>query len=215
MVRSVRESMDCTIVQLSDLSTERVAFVDEIIRLPMKVPLMSFRIKHLSLCPYSEWVCLDTDVVVRSSLKDVWARDFDAGFTRRPPNHPVYFEGRDISHEMPFNTGVIFSRSQAFWAECYEWIRRQDDSMQNWWGDQMAVAHVGLQAKYKLLLLPEDQFNWSPSEPLEESNARIWHYKGAQRKEWMQSKFSLDSISGRLLRTTSAVSPSSIIQPSR
>lgn|ERR1700690_2363024 len=190
MVKSVRECMDCSIIQLSDLSTEKVPFVDEVVRLPMKVPLMSFRIKHLSLCPYTEWLCLDTDIIMKRPVTDVWKQDFDVGLTRRKHDHPVYLQGKDISKEMPFNTGVMFSRTPSFWAECYEWIRRQTDEVQNWWGDQMAVTHIGLMAKYKLLLLPEQEFNWAPEDIKDESDARIWHYKGAYRKEWMQHAYS-------------------------
>jgi hypothetical protein len=182
MVESINRVTGYTVVQMSDLNTPEVEGVDEVIRIPMKVPLMSFRLKHLSLCPYDKWVTFDTDVIVKKSIDDVWEREFDVALTKRGKGRCLH-NGVDIAPEMPFNTGVMFSREPHFWKEAYAWLRAQPEDLQGWWGDQRAVAET-IQ-DYRVLALSSDEFNWAPETEGQRSDARVWHYKGARRKEWM------------------------------
>lgn len=188
MVESAK-TLGYPIVQMSDLKTPRVAGVDEVIRLPMKVPLMPFRLKHLALCPYKTWLTLDTDILVKKPVADVFERSFDVAITRRTEGVCLH-NGTDIAPSMPFNTGVIFSRTPEFWMEAYDWLRSQDDAKQHWWGDQLAVAEIANRLKYHVLVLPGHEFNWTPSHEGEQSEARIWHYKGVNRKEWITRAYS-------------------------
>jgi len=186
MVESVGRVTGYPVVQMSDLNTPEVDGVDEVVRIPMRVPLMPYRIKHLALSPYREWVSFDTDIIVKKPLADVWERPFDVALTQRMEYKCLDPEGVDIAPFMPFNTGVMFSREPAFWQECYEWLRRQTDAKQHWWGDQLAVAEVAARKRYHVLSLPGPVFNWTPNKEHDTSDqARVWHYKGPQRKSWM------------------------------
>jgi len=86
---------------------------------------------------------------------------------------------------MPYNTGVMFSRSKSFWVDCLDWLRDKPESLQQWYGDQYAVAAIAGNGSYQVKELPCDKFNWSPNSREDTSDARIWHYKGAVRKKWM------------------------------
>jgi hypothetical protein len=188
MVESISRVTGYHVVQMSDLTTPEVEGVDEVIRLPMKVPLMSFRLKHLANLPYREWVTLDTDILVKKPLADVWDKDFDVAVTKRPPRR-VLLDGVDIAPEMPYNTGFMLSREPQFWQDAYDWLRKQNEQRQSWWGDQLAVSEIAKRNRYNVALLPSSEFNWTPDSPQQTSEARVWHYKGAMRKEWMWKPF--------------------------
>ena len=183
MVESINRVTGYPVVQLSDLHTPEVEGVDDIVRLPMRAPLMPFRLKHLAECPYTEWVTFDTDILVKKRLDDVWERQFDVAITRRTEGRCLH-NGVDIAPSMPFNTGVMFSREPQFWREAYDWLKPQEDK-HLWWGDQLAVAEIANRNRYHVLVLPGTEFNWTPDKREQKSDARVWHYKGVNRKEWM------------------------------
>ena len=184
MVESINRVTGYPVVQLSDLDTPEVEGVDDVVRLPMREALMPFRLRHLADCPYEQWVTFDTDILVKKSLDDVWARDFDIAITHRTEGRCLH-NGVDIAPAMPFNTGVMFSRDPEFWRQAYLWLRKQPQENQIWWGDQLAVAEIAKRNQFHILVLPGSEFNWTPDTPGEKSDARVWHYKGANRKEWM------------------------------
>jgi hypothetical protein len=172
---------DCPIVQMSDLSTPAVAGVDEVIRLPFRIPLMPYRLKHLASFPHTDLLIIDTDVIAMAPVNEVWAQPFDVALTKRDYS----LHDGAVPLDMPYNTGVMFSRSQAFWQESYEWLMTQSAERQRWYGDQLAVAEVAERGAYKVLDLPCDDYNWSPNSRSDTSNAKFWHYKGAIRKKWI------------------------------
>ena len=191
MVQSVKSVLKCPVIQLSDLKTPQVAGTDEVVRLPMKIPLMLYRLKHLAQCPYSKWVTFDTDIIVKRDLDDVWDRSFDVCLTQRMEGKCLDPNGVDIAPRMPFNTGVMLSREPQFWREAQAWLRLQPTTYLHWWGDQLAVAEIAGRDTYHVLNLPGKEFNWSPTTKEETSTARVVHYKGQNRKAWMLDAASL------------------------
>lgn len=188
MVESVNRVTGYPVVQMSDKDTRRVHGVDDIVRIPMNEPLMPYRLKHLARCPYDKWVTFDTDILIKKRFDDVWERRFDVALTQRLHGKCMTPDGVDIAPIMPFNTGVMFSREPDFWYECYDWLCKQEKNSQDWWGDQLAVAHVAQLMTHHVLVLPGEEFNWTPDTQDEKSEkARIWHFKGANRKQWMLS----------------------------
>jgi hypothetical protein len=173
MVESVKDVLKCHIVQMSDLKTPEVPGVDEVVRLPFKVPLMVYRLRHLWNYPHERMLILDTDVLVKKSVEDVWG-DFDIALTRRPS---------EASFGMPYNTGVMFSQNRSFWGACHDWLVWQRPEWQAWYGDQRAVARMA--GSYNVKTLSAEEFNWSPNSRNDVSEARFWHFKGAIRKKWM------------------------------
>lgn len=207
MVRSLKDVHHCPVIQMSDLKTPAVPGVDEVVRLPFKVPLMLYRFKHLAAYPHDEMLIVDTDVIAKHPIEDVWAHRFDVGLTHREPGELYDGDGDDLSSAMPFNTGVMFSRSTQFWADCYTWLTHQSEAKQRWYGDQLAVAHMVERGTYAVLGLPCRVFNWAPTSATDTSDARFFHFKGAIRKKWINHASLSDTTSGRPSLTPSAVNP--------
>ncbi len=185
MIASVRKHLsEYRLVQLTDMETSPLAGMDEVIRREREpdLPLFVFRAEHFAHCPYSKWLALDTDVLIRRGVDDVWARGFDVALTTRRELICRDPNGVPVAKSMPFNTGVIFSRNPEFWVRCRE--RMNPPYRHGWYTDQLAVADVAQSLEFHVLVLPGEEFNWTPAAEWETSEARIWHYKG-NRKEWM------------------------------
>ncbi len=185
MIASVKRHMgEYHLVQLTDMETAPLEGVAEVVRRERDpaAPIFVFRTEHFAHCPYSEWLALDADVLVRRGVEDVWERPFDVALTTRRAGPCWDPNGQDVTRSMPFNTGVIFSRCPKFWDRCLE--RMAPPYAEMWWADQLAVGAVAESKRFRVLVLPGDEFNWTPNTADEQSAARIVHYKG-NRKEWM------------------------------
>src|SRR5258708_24822697 len=132
MVESVKDVLKCHVVQMSDSLTPQVAGVDEVVRILFRVPLMVYRLRHLWNYPHQRMLILDTDVLCKKPVDDVWG-DCDVALTKRP---------QEESFGMPYNTGVMFSQSRNFWGSCHDWLVGQSKDLQAWYGDQLAVAKM-------------------------------------------------------------------------
>lgn len=208
MVEALKAVHGCEVVQMTDLRSEPVAGADRVIRLPFKIPLMLYRLKHLLSFPHDELLIIDTDVIAKHPIEDVWEWPFDVALTLRDQGELYNGDGADIGGDMPFNTGVMLSRSQQFWEDCYLWLEKQSPELQNWYGDQKAVAQIAHRPQYLVNVLACSEFNWAPNSRDDSSNARFWHYKGAVRKKWIPHASSLASIPGRPSLITSLPNPS-------
>lgn len=216
MVESLKAVHDCPVIQMTDMKTQAVAGVDQVVRLPFKIPLMPYRMKHLAAFDHDEMLIVDTDVIAKKSTSDVWKCGFDVALTVREAGELYDGDGADIAGDMPFNTGVMFSRSPQFWRDCYNWLITQDADIQRWYGDQMAVAEVAKRQQYDILLLHCSEFNWAPCSRTDTSKARFWHYKGATRKKWIRELgYSSATTNVSPSRTTSFASQSSSTRQSR
>ena len=183
MVRSVKRHTGYPVVQMSDEDTREVPGVDAVVRIPREgMGLMSYRLLHLADFAHEEMLILDADVIMKASVDDVWERAFDVALCQREPGRVLYRD-EDIAPLMPFNTGVMFSRSNAFWKHCSVWLEEQTPDKKVWWGDQLAVAAMA--PKFHTLVLPSKEFNWTPDSADQESAARAYHYKGL-RKAWIR-----------------------------
>jgi lipopolysaccharide biosynthesis glycosyltransferase len=186
MVASVKRAMpDCEIVQMTDQQTPKIEGIDRLVRRHYDVKaacLMRFRMAHLADLSASDWLILDTDIIVRKDVRDAFLPGFDAALTRR--DHSIYTpDGQDVGKTLPYNAGVMFCRNPKFWFECGTHVQSLPDQFQRWWGDQMAL--VAIAPRFKVLELPCATYNYSPTYSDEDLSERaIVHYKG-RRKPWM------------------------------
>lgn len=188
MVASVRSSMpQAKIVQMTDQDTAPVRGVDEVIRKRWdKRFLMVYRLLHLKDFPASNAVFLDTDVVVQKDLSHIFDENFDICLTRRYGivRDPT---GYNLAEEMPYNTGVMFSKPSGwpFWNQTYECSLSFPKEDKEWWGDQVAIKKAADVTTLKIIELPCDLYNYTPRKHDENLSEKfVVHYKGA-RKEWM------------------------------
>jgi len=182
MLASVRRHMDAECIQLSDEDTPAIDGC-EIARKPWGDNPMIFKMQHLAEIE-GDCLVLDTDVIVQADLSPVFALPFDVALTWR--DGPIYDPtGRvDVTKTMPYNCGVMWSRTPQFWRDCLAWCK---DKPVGWYADQLAVAAVSKQ--YDTLRLHCDNFNYTPLSPSEDVSRRLAiHYKG-NRKEWMFNKW--------------------------
>jgi len=191
MVASVKAAMPgAEIVQMTDQVTAPVPGVDSVVRHEWDgAKLMIFRIAHLAALERAACVILDTDVIVQRSLAPVFEQAFDVALTVRHEPVKTFDKTRDLAAEMPYNTGVMFSREPRFWKAALECCRGLPEKQHDWWGDQVSVKAVADSGQFNVLELPCDVYNYSPSTESEDVGARhVVHYKGA-RKVWMKQRF--------------------------
>jgi len=190
MVRSVHKTMPgVEIVQMCDLDTPMVRGVDTVIHRAVNGQgLMLYRLDHLRNFPAGDAMFIDTDAVVQRDVRPVFKKPFDVALTRR--TGVILVDGKDIVPEMPYNTGVIFSRSQEFWIDCYEHCATLSDKLKKWFGDQLAVRFVTESGEYNVMELTCNEYNYSPFTESEDVSGRyVAHYKGVNRKFWMLNKY--------------------------
>jgi hypothetical protein len=186
MLESVRKHLGVPTIQMSD-KDEPALGRGLVQRLPWDGKnLMEYRLRHLAALPAGDTIILDTDVVLQADIGKVFAFPFDLALTVR--DKPILDpQGVDLAQVMPYNTGVMFSRSRAFWEGCRHWLLQQSQRALDWYGDQMAVA--ALAADYNVLKLHCDNFNYSPETEDEDVSRRlVVHYKGERRKGWMLNR---------------------------
>src|SRR5258706_1305194 len=95
---------DAEIVHLTDDETPQLACSDSVQRIVMDgYRLMRLRNEHFASIP-GEIAYLDSDILVRQPLDDVFAQAFDVALTRRE------------LPRIPYNLGGVFSRNPAFWS---------------------------------------------------------------------------------------------------
>lgn len=183
MVRSVRKHMpDARLLQMTDENSPVIEGCAVQVFPYDGVRLMTYRLRHLA-ARVEPMLVLDTDVVVQHDLSKVFLKKFDVALTKR--TQPLMYEGQNITPMMPYNTGVMFSRCPAFWIECHRLCQGAPEKIQKWWGDQLCVKMEADSGRYKVLELPVDKYNYSPSKEDEDvSNRFAVHYKG-RRKQWM------------------------------
>jgi hypothetical protein len=88
---------------------------------------------------------------------------------------------------MPFNTGVVFSRSPEFWQAVLEtWRGYTPEQQADWMSEQRAVAEVVRRDVFTVLVLPGMVYNYPPTTKTDEglAGAAVVHWKG-RRKAWM------------------------------
>ena len=197
MVRSVRLAMpQARIVQFTDERTPAVAGIDTLIRRPVLDDVMMIaRLEHLAAFEHREAVFLDTDIIVRGDLREVFELPFDVALTRRYGELVVaaddpfraHFPSANLIDYMPYNAGVMFSRTQDFWVDCLKACKDMHPNFHRWYGDQMALKAVADRNYYALFELAEGRLNYAPEHARDwPEEALILHYKGA-RKAWMRT----------------------------
>jgi hypothetical protein len=182
LVRSVRRTMPkVPVFQLTDETSPALSTIDGIIRKP-KQPLPQLRSTLFASCT-GDWLFVDTDIVFLSGVEHVFDVPFDIAVADRNwPHAPV---AAVLKKMMPYNVGVIFSRSTEFWRDINLLCTLSPAHSDEWFGDQKAICDLIGTDKYKTFVLPGLEYNYPPIDRHDPAKgARIVHCKG-DRKEWM------------------------------
>ncbi len=193
MVASAKKHMpNVPVIQLTDEKSPIVNGVDDVRRIP-KRPLPAMRAAHFASCE-GDWLFVDTDVVFQQSVEHVFDRKYALGFDQPIGDFDIAVaarrDGPDAEYTkergMPYNAGVIFSRSPAFWLVVSAIVNLPDTDP--WYGDQKALCTVIAGDKFNVLELPS-AYNFAPKDGADDaSHALVVHCKG-DRKDWMLDRF--------------------------
>lgn len=183
MVASVRTHMaGVEVVQMTDINSLIVPGVDRVQAFDAG-PIAHAVIEHYAACE-GDWLFLDTDVLVRADVRHVFDQPFDIAVATREGTLKPDEVGTKFMASMPFNKGVVFSRSQMFWQEALAWLNDRPTKDHAWMGDQKAVNAVIASGAFAVRVLPA-AFNYPPKRRREDvSGQHVLHFKGP-RKAWM------------------------------
>jgi lipopolysaccharide biosynthesis glycosyltransferase len=205
MAVSVKRAMPAvSVVQFTDERTEQVAGADEVYRLWSQSGSMAMARFWCQAQLDGEWLFLDTDVIVQQDVRKVFRSRFHIAVTTRNWRHLKPAKG--FTERMPFNTGVIFSRSQKFWQDCYDQLKASEIDDQDFMGHQEVICDLVASDRYEIAYVKGSRFNCPPYVPGGKEGgdqelsdrmvkeAAIVHYKGAQRKQMMLDRIRAEGL---------------------
>lgn len=185
LVQSIRKHMPGEeIVHLTDETSPQLIGTDSVRKVP-NGKMLECRIKHYSECE-GEWLLLDTDVLVMQSVRDVFTgATWDLAVADRAcPHNP---QTHETWSAIPYNTGVVFSRSPQFWSLVLDTWRTSEDN--DWNSEQKAVWAVIRTGYYRVKILPGMVYNYPPKDQKDPcTGAALVHFEGQKRKFWMRSR---------------------------
>jgi hypothetical protein len=199
LIRSAKKRMPTVpIVHFTDLTSRSVKGVDAVRRKPAE-PMALLRMRHHAGVE-GEWLFVDTDVIFQRSVVKVFDVPFDIGVTTR--NWPHVKAAVGFTERMPYNMGVVFSRSPQFWAELYTRLRHLEPAKQQWMGDQEVFCEMATdkESRYQFRHLKGTLYNFPPMLDEDvvdhralEAEASILHYKGLRRKPLLAQRIRQES----------------------
>lgn len=177
-VESAQRAMpEVQVYQLTDMDCPAFA---EPIRIPKNDPMGIHRIKHYCQLE-GDWLLCDSDVLFREDVSGVFSGKFDIAMATREGD-PV--ADSEYGRLMPYNFGVIFSRSPAFWRRALGALEMMPEEAQEWMGEQFVACQLIKAGIFKTKVLPR-QYNYTPQSAKEDlSGVKILHMKG-HRKAWI------------------------------
>jgi hypothetical protein len=184
MIVSARMCMTSLHVeQFSDMETAQLDGVDSVTRRP-SASLARLR-SLLFASVEGEWLFVDSDIYFRGDVRGVFrdSNTFDIAIADRNWNQPQLTQ--EFLRRMPFNVGVIFSRSTQFWRDVHAMTLKGAPYDDAWFGDQIAINDLVRSGAYRVKLLDGSVYNYPPRSQYDVGDAaKILHFKG-QRKQWM------------------------------
>jgi len=200
LVKSIRKFFKgAKIIQCSDLITQEVDGVDEVIRHDGNISnLMTFRLEVFSLIDIKKLsLFLDTDMLI---LNEFNLDDFfqsDAVLCKRSfgLNSPINisFRGMDLSEYKNQTLGTVYPylacftlvQSTEFWKEANNILNLLDNKFHYWYGDQEALKKIATSNKFKISTVEEATFACLPEEINHNFPPNLIHFKGPSRKSLM------------------------------
>jgi hypothetical protein len=182
LIQSAKQHMpDVEIYHLTDGITRSPEGVTGTIRIGGSLPMAVRRVSLHEQCQ-GDWLFVDTDIIFRRSVEEVFADPFDVALTDRDG---TITNEADYARIMPYNIGVVFSRSPDFWTMIKGYLVQMPEAYQQWEGDQRVVCELMKHNHgFNVKILPGSKYNYPPKSADDKHDASILHYKG-QRKKWL------------------------------
>lgn len=157
------------IVQLADANTRAIEGADAVYRVDAR-PFGVWMFEALTQVPAEQYLRLDYDCVIQSSVEDVFEQDFDVAFPRES----------DAGH---MNAGVIFVKNRDFFRDAMH-IYLTKTRKDNWQDIQKAMKLSCEELGFNVLKLDPDVYNFFPGHDDTEfpATAKILHFKGSRKQ---------------------------------
>jgi len=204
MTKSVRAHMpDVELIHVTEPGSPKLDCFDSVLYVASNRDYVEQLIRTMTLID-GNVISLDYDILLREDVSDVFDQEFDAAFTKRPDQDKTIVKQMQES----YNMGVIFSKSTEFWEKLLA-IYMMQPVRDGWLGSQHLASKIAVYlstaGKYKIIELPGDEYNYSPSSRDEDLTGRkIVHYKGA-RKEWMLPEELAGEATASIIKTLSLI----------
>lgn len=166
--RSIRQAQKFGEVILLTDKKFRAEFDVEVRRYDLPECFYGFKRCYAHSKVEGECLFLDIDCFLLKDVSRVFKHDFDAA---------VCLRHAQISSEMPFNGGVVFSRSPGFWAE----VAGSPDDHKDWRDTETRFSSIARSSKYNIRVLDGREYNYMP-EKEEDYSCSIVHFKGWRKK---------------------------------
>lgn len=185
MLDSIRQSMPgVEVYHLTDGSCPKLAGSNGAKRIAGDMPMAIRRMQHHAGCE-GEWLFIDSDVIVQKDVRSVFKEKFDIALTDR--DGTITNEAK-YAAVMPYNIGVVFSRSKEFWRAVIGHLLTLPAQYQEWEGDQRVVCEMVRQGGqgFDVKIIPGLLYNYPPraADDPRMQDAAICHWKG-NRKKWL------------------------------
>jgi hypothetical protein len=183
LIASVKAVMpDVEVFQLTDEKTPCLEGA-EALRISGEMPMGVRRLSHYAALQ-GDWCLVDSDVVFRKDVRDVFWKSFDVALVSRDG---TYMAGTDYAAAMPYNFGVVFSRSPRFWRMALSGLKTLPVKLQEWEGEQFVTCELAKRNDFKVEILP-CRYNFTPHKKTDDvSEVSILHFKGP-RKAWITTQ---------------------------
>ena len=200
LVKSIRKFFkEATIIQCTDLTTQKVEGVDELIRHDGDTSnLMTFRLEVFSLIDIKkQCVFLDTDMLVLKEFNLDNYFESDVVLCKRSFGldsvFNTSFRGMDLSEYKNQTLGAVYPylacftlvQSKEFWKETDTILKLLDNKFHFWYGDQEALKKIAVSNKFKISTIEEAIFACLPEEINHNFLPNLIHFKGPSRKSLM------------------------------
>lgn len=181
LIKNVREVMpEQTILFLTDDDTPIFKGVNQVLRIPRSVGLMTWRLKCHQMAHEMAQEIIFTEPDVRFCSPVEFSGDFDIAVTTR--EQEVTLENERLN--TPFTLGMTVSRSGEFWRQAKLHCQTLSPKDQGWFGDMLSIAHVIQNGDFKVSYLDGSTYNHVVNDPNKPTDAKVLHYKG-KRKTWL------------------------------
>ena len=183
LVKNIREVMpEETILFLTDDHTPIFKGVNQVLRIPRTMGLMTWRLKCHQMAHEmaKEIIFVEPDVRFRESVTADFTGEFDIAVTTR--ESVVTLDNERLN--TPFTLGMTFSRSGEFWRQAKLHCQTLSNKDQDWFGDMLSIAHVIEHCGFGIKYLDGAIFNHVVNDPNKPTDAKVLHYKG-KRKSWL------------------------------
>lgn len=217
-VQSIQHSNpEARLIQVTDARTDQIDGVDEIYRYDSDASkLMTFRLEAFTKLGLQDpAIYLDTDMLVLSELSaeeilgSVDVACCERSFGRNAIINTAFrgmnlweYRNKTLGEVYPILAAFTVSRNFEFWASCYDRLLNLDKKFFLWYGDQEAIRDVAKSGQYKLGYVPEAKFACLP-EHMQGLDPYVLHFKGSQRKAWMEEAWK--SIAGSSAHVTNVI----------